>query len=71
MLHHLTLTWLSWMAGTVSVYWLSPREWRHWVLGAISIMAIHAPVSAVLLVGFTLISYYKTRTETVSGWAHK
>jgi len=69
-MHYLSLTWLSWMAGTVSVYWLAPREWRHWVLVAITIafMAVHAPVSAVLLVGFTLISYYGTRTEMVSGW---
>lgn len=69
-MHFLSLTWLAWMAGTVSVYWLAPREWRHWVLVAVSLafLAIHAPVSAILLVGFTLLTYFATRREHVSGW---
>jgi len=69
-MHYLSLVWLAWMAGTVSVYWLAPREWRHWVLVAVTIafLSVHAPVSALLLAGFTLLTYYGTRAAHITGW---
>lgn len=67
-MNFLTLTWLSWMAGTVSVYWLLPAKWRDRGLMAISLafMAVYSLESTVILVTFTGAIYYLADRPTLS-----
>lgn len=56
----LSVTWLAWMTGTVSAYWIAPREWRDLTLVGISLafLAVHSPESAALLTAFAGAVYY-------------
>jgi len=65
----LSFEWLTWLIGTVSLYWLFPAWVRDYVLIAITaaFLAIHAPLSLVILIGFSVFTYYGTQVAEVSG----
>ena len=65
----LSLTLLGWIVLTVSGYWLLADRLRNaWLSGlTLAFLVIHAPRSAVILLGFALGTYYFTRSEHVSG----
>ncbi|MEO1067272.1 MAG: MBOAT family O-acyltransferase [Pseudomonadota bacterium] len=56
---YLSITWLFWIWLTVSLYWLAPPAWRMAVLAALSFLFLVSisPLSAALLVGFTLVCH--------------
>lgn len=64
----LSVAWLAWMFGTVSVYWIAPARWRLLVLVLVTLafLLVYSPTSAVVLILFSAISYIPTRSS-VSG----
>ena len=59
-MHFVSLIWFAWLAGTVAIYWIVPHTWRDLWLIVISLafLAVHAPESALLLVFFTLLTFW-------------
>ena len=69
-MHALSFTWLAWMAGTTALYWALPARWRPWGLVAVSaaFLLVHAPLSAAILGGFTLVTFLLARGQRIQGW---
>lgn len=67
-MHYLSVTWLTWIWATVALYWLAPKEWRGVVLVGITLifLAVYSPISAVILLSFTTVTYFATCRRTVS-----
>jgi alginate O-acetyltransferase complex protein AlgI len=65
----LSPVWLAWMVFTVGIYWLAPLSFRFLTLIAISgaFLAIHDPLSLVILLSLTLWTHAMTRREVVDG----
>jgi alginate O-acetyltransferase complex protein AlgI len=65
----LMLSLVGWMVLTVSGYWLLPDRLRDaWLSGVtLAFLVIHAPLSATILLGFALGTYYFTRSDQMSG----
>ena len=63
------LSLAGWMVLTVAGYWLLPERLRDpWLSGvSLAFLLIHAPLSAVILLGFALGTYYFTRSDPMSG----
>jgi alginate O-acetyltransferase complex protein AlgI len=59
-MHFVSLIWFAWLAGTVAIYWIVPHTWRDLWLIVISLafLLVHAPESALLLVFFTLLTFW-------------
>jgi len=59
-MHFVSLIWFTWLAGTVAIYWIVPPTWRDIWLICISLafLVVHAPESALLLVFFTLMTFW-------------
>jgi alginate O-acetyltransferase complex protein AlgI len=59
-MHFVSLIWFAWLAGTVAIYWIVPHTWRDLWLIVISLafLVVHAPESALLLVFFTLLTFW-------------
>jgi alginate O-acetyltransferase complex protein AlgI len=59
-MHFVSLLWFAWLAGTVAIYWIVPPTWRDtWlVLASLTFLLSHAPESALLLVIFTLLTFW-------------
>lgn len=68
-MHFLSITWLFWIWLTVSVYWIVPGQWRLPMLAGLTglFLAIHAPVSAAILVVFTLTTYVAVARHRPTG----
>ena len=67
---YVSLEWLAVMAGTFSLYWLTPEPWRRWTLVAVTaiFLACMAPLSAAILVGFTAVTCLIARQPRPAGW---
>src|SRR5262249_18556928 len=67
-MHFVSLVWFAWLAGTVAIYWIVPPTWRDLWLIVISLafLLVHAPESALLLVFFTLLTFWVGN----KGWRH-
>ncbi|MFQ5784358.1 MAG: MBOAT family O-acyltransferase [Alphaproteobacteria bacterium] len=65
----LSFDWLLWMVLTVAVYWAAPARFREpIVVGAtVGFLAFYSPVSAAILVGFTVAVYVSTNRFAASG----
>lgn len=65
-----SITWLGWMWLTVALYWLMPASARRYglVLVTLAFLIVHAPLSAGLLLGFTLVTAVIARLNHVGGW---
>src|ERR1044072_9602068 len=59
-MHFVSLVWFAWLAGTVAIYWIVPPTWRDlWLIGiSLAFLVVHAPESALLLVCFTLLTFW-------------
>ncbi len=55
--------WLVWMAATVALFWAAPAGVRHLALAAVTalFLVLHAPVSALLLSGMTVLTFWLPR----------
>ena len=69
-MHFLSVTWLTWMMATVSLYWLTPLAWRFRLLVAITavFLLVYAPLSAAILTALTIFTYVLSRTPSLSGY---
>lgn len=58
-----SLHWLGWIAGTVTLFWASPAPLRHLVLAAAgaAFLAWHAPVSAGVLTALAVLCFWLPR----------
>src|SRR3954454_22650532 len=58
------------MAGTVAAYWLIPPRVRDFALAAITFAFLgwYAPVSAALLVGLIVLTYWGSGLIAFNGW---
>ena len=67
---YVSLEWLAVMAGTFSLYWLTPDPWRRWTLVVVTglLLAYLAPLSAAILVGFTATTCLVARQPRLAGW---
>ncbi len=67
---YVSLAWLTVMVATFSLYWLTPEPWRRGTLVAVTavFLAYMAPVSAVILVGFTAVTCLIARQPHPAGW---
>lgn len=70
-MQYVSLEWAAWMAGTFSLYWLTPSQCRQWVLIAITaVFIVHlSPLSGAILAGFTLLTWLAVRADRLSGKA--
>jgi alginate O-acetyltransferase complex protein AlgI len=64
----LSLTWLGWMAMAVTSYWVLPARWRDLGLAALTLafLSYYSAASAVIVVAFTMGTYYLAGTDAVS-----
>lgn len=69
-MHFLSITWLTWMMATVSLYWIAPLAWRFRLLVAITavFLLVYAPLSAAILTALTLFTYRLSRKPGLSGY---
>lgn len=67
----LSPAWIAWMIFTIGIYWLVPLSWRFITLITISgaFLAIHDPLSLIILLSLTLWTYGMTRRPEVDGWS--
>ncbi len=67
-MHLLSITWLFWIWITVSLYWIVPRSGRVELLATITgiFLLVHAPVSGLVLVVCTLITWSVARRAAVT-----
>jgi D-alanyl-lipoteichoic acid acyltransferase DltB (MBOAT superfamily) len=63
-----SVDWLSWMAATTILYWLSPERFRDIVLAILSIVYLGTQSfdSAAILLFFTLLVFFTTNRSSVS-----
>lgn len=68
-MQYTSLEWLLWMIATFSLYWIVPGRWRQRTLVALSaiFVASHSPLSAAILLGFTLLTWTIGHKSEVSG----
>jgi alginate O-acetyltransferase complex protein AlgI len=64
-----SLTLLGWMIFAVAAFWLLPDRLRGaWLSGVtFAFLAVHAPLSAAILLGFAIATYAFTRSNEVTG----
>ena len=69
-MYFLSVTWLTWMMITVSLYWITPLAWRFRILVLITavFLLVYAPVSAAILTAFTIFTYMLSRKPRLSGY---
>ncbi len=69
-MHFLSVEWLGWLFGVVSVYWILPKAWRDVFLGVITLgfLALYSPISAVSLTGLTVAVYFLCNANPLAGW---
>lgn len=60
--------WLGWMAGTTAAYWITSAAFRDLLLIGVTavFLAVYSAESALILVGFTLITFHVGRDERLS-----
>lgn len=65
----LSPVWLGWMVLTIGLYWLTPLPWRFLTLVVISgaFLAIHDPLSLIILLSLTLWTHAMTCRPKVDG----
>ena len=69
-MHFLSVEWLGWMFGVVSLYWIFPRVWRDIFLGVVTLgfLAVYSPISAAALTALTVVVYFLCNANPLAGW---
>ena len=67
-MHFVSLVWFAWLAGTVATYWIIPHTWRDiWlIVVSLAFLVVHAPESALLLVIFSLLTFWLGKKGSVA-----
>lgn len=68
-MHFMSLEWLAWLVGTVSLYWLLPERSRNGALVAVTLafLAVYSWESAAVLTLLTCLTYHLSDRTPLSG----
>ena len=63
------LEWLLWILTTTGLFWAAPQRLRFAVLSSVTLafLMLKDPMSAVVLLALTIVTWLATRTSVVSG----
>lgn len=59
-MHFVSIDWFAWMVFTIAFFWLTPHQWRQYLLTVITVafLGTYAPLSLAILTLLSLITYF-------------